>query len=80
MPLIAAMFSAIPARAWLAVGVALAALAAVGWLRHDAAQDARQAVAVEAAQQEGRIRHEAEQDARDAGLDGAAERLRTGRF
>lgn len=80
MPLIAILFSAVPARAWLAIGVALAALAAIGWLRHDAARDARNTAAVESAQQERVTRERAEDAARDASRDDVLDRLRTGRF
>lgn len=63
-----------------AIAAALAIAAMVAWLRMDAARDARLNLAVEAAQHEEVIRHDAEKAARDAERDGAAERLRSGRF
>lgn len=72
--------SLLPTRAWLAIaGVALL-LVLLAWLRHDAAQGARNQVAVDAARTQERIRHEADAKAHDAERAGAADLLRDGRF
>nr|WP_314073838.1 hypothetical protein [uncultured Roseococcus sp.] len=72
--------SLFPTRAWLTIaGVALV-LGAIWWLRHDAAQDARNQVAVEAARTQERIRTDADAKARDAERAGATDLLRDGRF
>lgn len=73
---------ALPALRW-ALGAVLALaliLGALAWLRHDAAQDARHQVAVEAAAQEQETRHEADDAARAAERDGAGRLLGDGRF
>jgi hypothetical protein len=75
-----ALLAFVPLRVGIAVGVAMAVVAALAWLRTDAAHDARQAVAVEAAQHEQERRHGAENAARAAERDGAADRLRAGHF
>lgn len=70
----------VPAPIARAIAVALAVAAVVAWLRMDATRDARRAVAVDAAQIEQETRHDAEAAARAAERDGAADRLRAGRF
>jgi hypothetical protein len=75
-----ALLAFVPLRVGIAVGAAMAVVAALAWLRVDAAHDARQAVAVEAAQREQETRHEAETAARAAERDGAGNRLRAGHF
>jgi hypothetical protein len=75
-----ALLGLVPLRVGIAVGAAMAVVAALAWLRTDAAHDARQAMAVEAARHEQERRHEAENAARAAERDGAADRLRAGHF
>jgi hypothetical protein len=75
-----ALLAFVPLRVGIAVGAVMAVVAALAWLRTDAARDARQAVAVEAARHEQETRHEAETAARAAERDGAADRLRAGHF
>jgi hypothetical protein len=75
-----ALLALVPLRVAIAVGAAIAVVASLAWLRVDAARDARQAVAVEAAQHERETRHEAETAARAAERDGVAQRLRGGNF
>ena len=67
-----------PVARW--VGLALAVVAVVAWLRMDAASDAVKDVAVQAAQQEQETRHEADEAGRAAGRDGGAKRMRDGSF
>ncbi|WP_421993861.1 hypothetical protein [Roseococcus sp.] len=66
--------------ALLALAALALVLAGLVWLRRDAAGDARNQVAVEAAQTQERIRTDADIAARAAERDGAAGRLRTGNF
>lgn len=75
-------FLALPAarNALLALATLALVLAGLAWLRHDAARDARNTVAVEAAQTQERIRHEGDAAARAAERDGAVGRLRSGNF
>ena len=63
-----------------ALAVLAAVLGGLAWLRMDAASDARNEVAVQAAQQEQETRHEGDKAARDAERVGAAERMRNGDF
>jgi hypothetical protein len=75
-----ALMGMIPPPLGAAIAAAMAIVAVVAWLRMDAARDARQEMAVRAAQHQEEIRHEADKAARDAERDGAADRLRSGRF
>ncbi|WP_421988537.1 hypothetical protein [Roseococcus sp.] len=73
---------ALPAvrNALLALAALALVLAGLAWLRHDAASDARNNVAVESAHTQERIRKNADIAARAAERDGAAGRLRSGTF
>ncbi|MBS7811221.1 hypothetical protein [Roseococcus pinisoli] len=64
----------------LIVSLLALGLTAVWWLRHDAAQDARNQVAVDAARTQERIRTDADNAARAAERAGATDLLRGGRF
>ncbi len=67
-----------PIARWVAIALVLVGV--VVWLRLDAASDARNAVAADAVRQERELQHEADKAARAAQHDGAAQRLRDGRF